>query len=152
MDEWLPILNNEDYLISDKGQVYSVKKRRLLKTKSNTVKINFKSYSLCRLVCKHFYKNWNQAYKVIHIDENINNNCIENLKMVATNDLNWKQVNNDEGIGKWVKADMYRYSSYIIIKGKRHDLGFFDTEEEAIEAYNDMAQHYHVDCYKIASV
>lgn len=148
----MPVIDNEDYLISNKGQVYSIKKMRMLKAKSGSVKIGFKTYKLGRLVCKHFYKDWNEKNKIQHIDGNISNNWIDNLKMVAQNQTHWKQVNNYEGIGKWMKGECCKWSSTIIIKGKRHDLGMFDTEEEAIEAYNDMAEYYHLDLYKMASV
>ena len=152
MDEWVPMIDIEDYFISNKGQVYSVKKTIILTCNGNSVMIKSKPYNLARLVCKHFHKDWDEKLKVHHIDDNNHNNQIENLQMVSVNQTQWKLINNNDGICKWNKGKCYRYTSCIIIKEKRHDLGKFDTEEEASEAYNDMAEYYHLDFYKMASV
>ncbi len=93
LDNFIEVNNFKNYLINNKGQIYSKPYKKLLKFQKNgdghfCITLNNKGnrqfYLLHRLLAEHFVPNDNPELKkrVIHIDKNITNNEISNLQWV----------------------------------------------------------------------
>ena len=88
LEEWKAIKNYEDYLISNLGNVYSVKRNCYLKLEDahgyNRVTLckngKHKKYFVHRLVAEAFIKNKENLPYINHKDENKKNNCVDNLE------------------------------------------------------------------------
>ena len=85
--------------------------------------------------------------QIDHIDGNRANNAIENLRP-ATNSQNQqnraKQKTNTSGYkGVHWRKDAGKWQAQIAINGKRKHLGYFDTAEQAHEAYCKTAIELH---------
>jgi hypothetical protein len=82
---------------------------------------------------------------VDHIDRNKDNNAFANLKQVSRslNSMNRKSKNGDmRGIRK-TRNKIPRWESMFRIGTKLHQIGTFDTKEEAKKAWLDFAQEHH---------
>lgn len=93
MEEWKPIPNHEDYLVSDHGRIVSLR-TGLMKQNTNSrgyviVSIDGKSQRLHRLIADVFIKNPDGKEFVNHIDGNKENNAVTNLEW-CTNSENQK--------------------------------------------------------------
>ena len=85
-----------------------------------------------------------EGYEVDHIDRVRSNNLISNLRLATrqqqcanrktpiTNRSGYKGVSFNKKSGKWV--------AQINVEGKRNTIGYFDTPEEASNAYNEVSQ------------
>ena len=101
-----------------------------------------------RLIWLYHYGAWPKEY-VDHINGIKNDNRIENLRecTVQQNQFNKKSLVGSTSIykgvywhkqrKKWVAGHKY--------KGKRYDLGRYETEAEAAEAYRKATEHLHKD-------
>ena len=105
-----------------------------------------KSFQLHRLVYKAHYPIWN-------IMDNSMNNCIDHKDGNKTNNHkdNLRVVTHQENCFNRTKAKGYcfnkkvnKWQAYIKVDGKRIHLGYFDTEEEARQAYLDAKPNYHI--------
>lgn len=80
---WKKTYISKDFLVSNKGRVFNVKKNRLLKICTSayypTVYINGKSVLLKKIVATAFVNNPRKYSSVINIDKNKDNNCSSNL-------------------------------------------------------------------------
>ncbi len=77
--------------------------------------------------------------KVIdHIDRNILNNCVSNLRLVSN------QENSFNKGAKGYRKNGNKYQARIKINGKLIHLGLFETEEEAHNAYLTAKEIHHV--------
>ena len=154
MDEL--VLNNRRIKLVD-GEVYSLKKCKnpyWLKIKMTLnngyyyfqlVNNNKKNgYYYHRVIYKIHNKDWDMTYtpdnQIDHIDNNRANNNIENLRV----------VNNSENAQNRKKAKGYtwhknknKYQAKIMINYKCISLGYYDTAEEAREAYLVAKIKYH---------
>ncbi len=88
-NDFVPIPNFESYLINPKGEIYSVRRKKMItpeKTKSGYLRVALKidkkttRILLHRLVAQVFIPNPNNLPCVNHIDENRINNCVDNLE------------------------------------------------------------------------
>ena len=96
MEKWEKIKEDniiDDYIISNKGNVLRLSTNHYIKVKNNStnyVQVNLKcnkdfnkkqkSFLLHRLVAKYFIPNPNNYPVVAHIDSNIQNNAVSNLR------------------------------------------------------------------------
>lgn len=83
---WKDIINDNNYMISNLGNVYSKRNKIILKpykTRKGYLRImlsNRKRYLVHRLVAQAFISNSNDLPQVNHIDGNKQNNCVNNLE------------------------------------------------------------------------
>lgn len=99
-EEWLPVKDFPNYVISSKGRIMNIKTKRILKNcKSNSggyYEVNLYKQNkghttrIHTLVYTHFYNDFDlDGYVINHIDGNKNNNNKENLEKVTyTKNLN----------------------------------------------------------------
>lgn len=114
--EWKAIKGYPGYKISDNGQVYSLKRNRLLKNTDNgdgykTVTLRngkeTKHPFVHRLVYETFVGAIPKGYEVNHKDEDRGNNVLSNLELLT----HWENVNYgshnqriSQGLRKWRNA------------------------------------------------
>lgn len=85
MELWKPIEGYEQYLISTKGRIFSIKssiilKQQLDKDGYNIICLKGKTMKVHRLVGKAFISNFKNLPQINHKDGNKTNNKIENLE------------------------------------------------------------------------
>lgn len=102
-----------------------------------------KFYYIHRLVAEHFINDDKDLPQVDHIDNDKQNNKIQNLRWVS-NSANMvnkpcKGYTWDKSKGKW--------QSQISCKNKHYNLGRFDTEQEAKDAYDEAKKKYYPELY-----
>ena len=106
--------------------------------------INGKEYCTHRLVALYFIPNSDTIKNhVNHIDGNTFNNCVSNLEWCSTREnLHYRfRKNRNEIKSKYIGVRPYQlkkgivYGSQISINGKTKNLGTYNTEIEAYEAY-----------------
>ena len=141
----------EEYGISEEGDVYSYKSKRFLKTTLDQgyyrvvlTKVG-KQYKkrIHRLIAETFIPNPDNLSFVDHIDRNPKNNSLSNLRWCThqENMMNRTKHKNTSSLYKgvsWFKRDK-KWQSQIQIDGKRIHLGSFNSEEEAARVYNEKA-------------
>ena len=143
------IPGHPDYFVNEEGEIFTnvYKKMRKMKGADNNgykyvcLKVNGKTklYQLHRLVAKTFLDTYSEDLQVDHIDRCKTNNSVNNLRMV--NHSENAQNRSCKGY-TWNKKDK-RWQAQITINGKKIFLGYYDTEEEAGEAYLRGKQKYH---------
>lgn len=75
-----------------------------------------------------------------HIDGDIQNNKLENLRIVNTQQNAFNRI---KAKGYCFDKKYNKFKSNIKINGKTIHIGHFDTEEEARQAYLDAKKIYH---------
>jgi hypothetical protein len=128
------------------GKVYGVKGNEInTKHREGYIKITFvHNTKFYELLAHHFifYKKYNMVVEQIdHINRDRSDNRIKNLRSVTNqeNQFNRKSVKGycwDKTNNKWM--------SKIKKNGKTINLGRFNTEEEAKEAYLEAKKVYHI--------
>ena len=149
---WKTIPEWEDYEVSNFGMIRSLKCKTIKQLKTA---INSSGYSLV-----HFYKKGKsktfQVHQIValvflnhkpegmklvidHIDSNKQNNRIENLRIVTVRENCSKEKTIKSGLPvgvSYYKRDK-NYRSFIGISGKKKFLGYFKTQEQASQAYQE---------------
>jgi hypothetical protein len=152
----MEIIGFSNYTITEDGVVMS--KRGLMKHKID--KDGYHQIGLWngkqqwfyihRLVYQHYGKDWDETLTVDHIDGNKSNNRIENLRMATRTEQNYNQLvrkTNKLGV-KGVSKHGNKYRAKIRIDGKKVHLGYFDTAEEATNAFQTKARELHGEFYR----
>ena len=142
-EEWKTIEGFEDYLISSKGRVKSLKygKERILKPSLrngyNIYKINNINRSEHQLVAMAFlnHKLGNKFLHVDHIDGNIKNNSLENLRVTSARFNVNRSQQKCKVKYKGVMFENGKYRARIYIDGIKKHLGYFTCEICAHLAY-----------------
>lgn len=75
--------------------------------------------------------------QIDHIDGNKINNDISNLRLVSNRENQQNQVKHRNGrlVGCYYKKQVRKWRAQITVNGKLKHLGYFETEQEAHEAY-----------------
>tara|TARA_R110000787_G_scaffold116602_1_gene226910 strand:- start:948 stop:1436 length:489 start_codon:yes stop_codon:yes gene_type:complete len=108
-----------------------------------------KGYYLHRLIYKFYNPEWDihdssSDNQVDHFDNDKTNNNIENLRIV-THSENQQNTLSTKGYNFHKHSNKYR--AYINVNYKHHYLGYYDTAEEARDAYLIAKKKYHIICY-----
>jgi len=113
----------------------------------NVITINKKSIrrhriiAYCFLELKNIVGNKNGIDLIDHIDGNKLNNSVENLR-ITNNSGNQRNRKNTKGYYFDKKKNKYR--AQIRVNGKTKHLGYFDTKEEAHNAYLKGKKIHHI--------
>ena len=157
---FLPVENNENYYISNHGNIKNNKTNRILKPGNNTFGYKrislskngkYKTFKIHRLVGKTFLENPENKPSIDHIDNNPTNNNVKNLRWATQKDncanTNKYKTNTSgfKGVSFYKKAN--KYAAHIRINGKKKYLGSFLTAEEASLAYDAKAKEIHGNFY-----
>jgi len=104
-----------------------------------------KNYKVHRIIYKFNNPDWDMTYsydnEIDHIDNNRTNNNIENLRIV--NKIQNSQ-NRPAKKGYHFSKQKCKYQAEIVVNKKKRHIGFYDTEEEAREAYLNAKEIYHI--------
>lgn len=118
--EWKTIKGFTDYQVSDSGEIYSLKRKKKLKTYENKNYLGVYLYQDCkrkfmmvhRLVALNFIDNPNNYPQINHKDENSKNNNVENLE--------WCSAKYNANYGNHKEKIRQRMLTNNHFKGKRH--------------------------------
>lgn len=147
-EDWKPIINYSNFLISNFG---NVKNNRLNSIKIPQIdnkgylkvrlykKEGSKNFRIHRLVALHFIDNPNNYNQVDHIDRNKTNNNINNLRWCSCeqNCRNTKKQLNTTSKYKGVHYCIRnkKWVASTSFKKKQIHLGYYLIEEDAYNAY-----------------
>lgn len=136
------VVNYSNYFVDDQGNVFSTKRKELIKLK---VRPNDRGYLYCTLCNKSVYKSVKvhrlvaQAFlgdiegKVVdHIDGNKSNNAVSNLRICSVQDnlrFQNKKRNSNTGVSNIYKTPNGKFALNFC--------KIFNTLEEAIKAKED---------------
>jgi len=105
------------------------------------VSLDCKKYYLHRVLAHAFgILDLHNPLKIDHIDRNKTNNFISNYRPVTVSQNAFNQNAKGYRFHKLGK----KWESTITVSGKYVYIGWFDTEEEASQAYQDAKLKYHV--------
>ena len=156
MEEFRIIKDFENYSISNFGNVRNDKTDRILKQGKNKrgyciiclMKDNKKSSKrVHRLVGLSFIPNPLNKSSIDHIDNNITNNNISNLRWASCQEnsfnskISIKNTSGTKGVN-WYKK-LNKWQVQIIINGKHKHLCYFENKEEAILVRSKKAIEIH---------
>ena len=143
MEEWKQIDGYPDYEVSNTGKVKSLKrnKTRILRDRPDgcgylqvILCIDGKEHShkVHKLVASAFLQNVDNKPQIDHIDRNIRNNHIDNLRWVSRSEnmLNTHRHYSETYSIRWIEK-LNKYKVQININRKQTYLGCFHTFEEA---------------------
>lgn len=101
------------------------------------VRLHNKWIRIHRLVYTYFKGDIDEDAIIDHIDGNIFNNHIDNLRLstLRQNQQNRVEHRNGRLFGCYLPNGRNKWRASIKLNGKKHHLGMFNTEQEAHEAY-----------------
>ncbi len=146
--QWIKVEGFENYSVSNYGLVRNDKRGKILNQRFDrygyyrvNLSIDGTPFTKCihRLVAKAFCSNENNYEIVDHIDRDPKNNHFSNLRW-CTQSQNNRNRNKFQGcssryIGVSFKTRYQKWEATLKINGKNKYLGYYDTEEEAYEAF-----------------
>lgn len=107
------------------------------------ININSRKYGAHRLAWFYVHGQWPKNF-IDHINRTKNDNRICNLRDV-TRSVNMQNLNGPQGANKFlgVHKRKNKWRAKIEVNSKQINLGTFDTEEKAYQAYLDAKKIYH---------
>ena len=103
-----------------------------------------KNYESHKLVAMSFLNHKPCGFKIVvdHIDNNKLNNNLSNLRLVSNRENTSKhnKVKTSKYVGVCWSKKSKKWQSNIYTKGKTHQIGTFDNEEDAYEAYKKQLE------------
>jgi hypothetical protein len=125
--------------VSGKARTKGAQAGRVMQKGYRQLCVDYKQYLEHRLAWFYIYKKW-PKHQIDHINEVKADNRISNLRDVGqtANLLNQSkpQKNNNSGFrGVSFFRGNGKYRAQLMISGKQHHLGYFDTAEKAYQAY-----------------
>ena len=151
-EQWRSISRYINYQVSNIGRVRNANTGKMLRNQINTHGYHYitltqdgkrNNHLIHRLVAGEFIDNYDNKKYVDHIDRNINNNIIDNLRWVtgSENQMNKTKSTSCAGRYKGVHFDSNRgkYRARIEKDGVKYNVGSFMTEKDAARAYNVKA-------------
>lgn len=136
-----------------RGYSYNAETGLILNKHGKLIQKTTKGYTVIQMTISdkkyylygHHFAWWSVYNKCVeeldHINGMRNDNRIENLRSVTRQQNQWNQI-NAKGFC-WNKSKN-KYSAQIKYNDKRKFLGYYNTEEEARNAYLNAKQIYHV--------
>jgi hypothetical protein len=112
----------------------------LKKTGYREIKINGKFYLSHRLIYMYHKGEITDGLHIDHIDRDKLNNNIENLRLVTHQENHF----NRGAKGYYFNKRDNKFMAYIRINGELIYLGYFDTAEEAKNAYLKAKKRLHI--------
>lgn len=151
---WKPIKENPDYLISNKGRVYSSVYfngtvgrliKHIKKAGYPAVGIHYGGkqvgMTIHRLIGEYFIPNPDNKPVINHINGDINDFRIENLEWANHRENSAHGFKNKGLTSEYTGVCWYKWTNKwaasIRIKNKLTHLGYFTNEEDAAKAYED---------------
>jgi hypothetical protein len=126
------------------GEVFGIR-GKVIKTKSIYTQISlYCNNKIYRLYAHQFI--WYDVHKQVveqidHLNGKKHDNRIENLRSVTNQQNQWNKINAK---GYYYNKRDKVWQSQIKRDGKTKNLGSFDTEEEARQAYLEAKKIYHI--------
>ena len=138
---WKEVSSAENYLVSNLGNVFSLKSKRLMKKNVSNrgyerVTIKGKQVSVHRLICIAFLGENEDKTIVNHINGIKTDNRLENLEWVTCRE-NTMHYYSSIPLREIKLKTCIRYEKWMYINGKNRSIGRFKTPEEAMKAYYD---------------
>ncbi len=158
---------NEQYFITNKGNIYSYKSHKWRKMNSSNITNKYKNiklsknnkvytYMIHRLVAKYFCKNFTSQCVVDHIDANIHNNHYLNLQCI-TQQRNILKSYVDSGVN-----EVRNYKTYILfspehkplalLKGKVKSLRMCIRDLRLPIKFTMLSKHYRYKGYYLKTI
>lgn len=158
-EDWKPV-HLEDftqYQVSTFGNVLNTKTNKLLNPYDNGRGYLFvdltnngkrKTIQVHKLVSFAFLENPNEYKEIDHIDQEKTNNRIDNLRWCSRNQNNRNIQKRSNTSSKykgvcWNKSHN-KWHSNITLNKKKHNLGYFETEEEAFECFRQFVLEHNL--------
>ena len=152
---WRTVPNYEDYMVSDRGRVKSLKfgKDRLIKLplrKDGYIQISLskkgvkKFIRIHQLVAMTFSNHipCSGEVEVHHIDGDTINNNLSNLEVLTIEEHKAKTHDKTSAnVGVCYESSTDKWKAYIRIEGKQKHIGRFKDEVSAIEAYKNYLKN-----------
>ena len=159
---WRSISGYANYQISSHGRVRNSKTYRILKQelKSNgykSIKLykdgTNKHHRINRLVAQEFIDNPENKKVVDHIDGDVLNNHVKNLRWVTHSENCRNQKRRSDNTSGYRGISFHKrhkkYQCSILHEGHRYHLGYFDNAEDGAKVYDAKARELDPIHYKL---
>lgn len=148
MEIWKDV--EENYRVSNKGNVFSIKNNRLIKKTINAygyevASINRKTRYVHHLVAIAFLNHKPGCGKKLidHINEVKSDNRVENLQLISHREnISKSKTGTSRYTGVGWDSNANKWKSQIQIDGKSIHIGNFDSEIEAYNAYKRRLENH----------
>ena len=141
---WRKKISNKINAGSEAGHFYSRPDRVGKRCK---ISLNGKKYFRSRLVWVMHFGEIPEGIQIDHIDRNVSNDRIENLRLATNSENNINKemkISNTSGFrGIYFCKNKNKWLAEIGLNGKQYRIGRFKTKEEAYQAYLKSAREFH---------
>ena len=154
VETFVPIRDFPHYMISNKGNVMSIRRNQILQPINRGPYLGcnlynddgHKTMTIHRLVATHFLPNHESKPWVDHIDGNHRNNHLHNLRWCTCAENRWNSAgriySSSQYKGVTWKKDHNSWHSSIVVDGRQRHLGYFKDQTEAAIMYDTAALNH----------